>query len=256
MSTHQLVRYKQGKNNFELMVVPGTATKYRKGEIGLDAVLVSDVIFKNQSNGDRANAQDLVNSFGTENVQECIVTILQKGEIQLTAAERKEKVDKKKREIVNYVHKYYVDPKTKTPHPVMRIEAAMEELKFRVDGDVPAERQVQEFIRKLPDVLPIKKCEIIGQLSIPHAHMGSVGGVISQYVKITNERWNNEGCVMEVSLVPGDYDALLAELHRITRGDFTFDVEGAPAATGEPEPAPTRGRGGKRGGKTRGGKRN
>ena len=65
---------------------------------------------------------------------------------------------------MNYVHKYYVDPKTKTPHPVMRIEAAMEELKFRVDGDVPAERQVQDFIRKLPDVLPIKKCEIIGQL--------------------------------------------------------------------------------------------
>jgi ribosome maturation protein Sdo1 len=59
MATHQLVRYKQGKNNLELMVVPGTVMKYRKGEVGVDAVLVSDVIFKNQSNGDRANATDI-----------------------------------------------------------------------------------------------------------------------------------------------------------------------------------------------------
>jgi hypothetical protein len=52
-----------------------------------------------------------------------------KGELQLTAAERQEKIDKKRKEIVNYIHKYYIDPKTKLPHPVVRIEGAIDEIK-------------------------------------------------------------------------------------------------------------------------------
>lgn len=39
------------------------------------------------------------NVFETDNVMDCIKIILEKGEIQLTAAERKEMVDKKRNEI-------------------------------------------------------------------------------------------------------------------------------------------------------------
>ena len=47
----------------------------------------------------------------------------------MTAAERKAKTEKKRAEIINYIHKYYVDPKTKLPHPVVRIDAALTEMK-------------------------------------------------------------------------------------------------------------------------------
>jgi len=67
---------------------------------------------------------------------------------------------------VNYVHKYYIDPRTKTPHPVLRIENAFEELKITVDPDAPAERQLQEkVLRRLPEVLPIRKTEMCGTLT-------------------------------------------------------------------------------------------
>jgi len=73
---------------------------------------------------------------------------------------------------VNYIHKYYIDPRTKTPHPVLRIENALEELHITVDPDVPADRQLQEkVLRRLPEVLPIKKSEIEGTLTIPHAFL-------------------------------------------------------------------------------------
>mgnify|MGYP001030765563 FL=1 len=140
--------------------------------------------------------------------------ILNDGELQLTAAERKEKVDKRHREIgmssmmlllmlpprsrarwltrirasVTYINKYYVDPKTKLPHPVTRIENALDSMKvraanpaairrgrdtewafarqYRVDPDTPTERQVLDIMKKLPEYLPVKKqLEIEGQLT-------------------------------------------------------------------------------------------
>lgn len=41
-----------------------------------------------------------------------------KGDYQESTKERKEKVEQKRKEIINYIHKYYIDPKTKVPHPV------------------------------------------------------------------------------------------------------------------------------------------
>jgi len=76
--------------------------------------------------------------------------------------------------------------------------------------------------------------------------MGSVGGVIAQFVTVINEKWDGEGCSMEVSLVPGDYDQFLAELNKYTKGEFQFDVEGAQGAQAAAAP-PSRGRKGKKG---------
>merc|ERR1712130_181694 len=245
------VRFKQGKANFEVMVKPGTVKKYREGKLDLSSTIETNVIFKNQSKGDRANVAELASVFETEDNLECLKQILERGELQLTAAERKEMVDKKRSEIVNYVHKYYVDPKTKLPHPTARIERAIEELKFRISGEQSGERQAQELVKKLPNVLPIKKCEIVGYLKVPHKHMGSIGGAISKYVTVVNEKWDGEGCSMEVSLVPGDYDQFLTELNNITKGEFQFDVEGSPGS-GDPTaaaaaPAGKKGKKGKKG---------
>jgi len=86
--------------------------------------------------------------------------------------------------------------------------------------------------------------------------MGSVGGIIAQFVTVVNEKWDGEGCLMEVSLVPGDYDKFLAELNRATKGDFQFDVEGAPSTITETAVKGKKGKGkGGRGGKGKRGKR-
>jgi ribosome maturation protein SDO1 len=50
--------------------------------------------------------------------EEMLKQILIKGDYQESTKERKEKVEQKRKEIVNFIHKYYVDPKTKVPHPV------------------------------------------------------------------------------------------------------------------------------------------
>eukprot|EP00698_Gefionella_okellyi_P003042 TRINITY_DN12863_c0_g1_i2.p1 TRINITY_DN12863_c0_g1~~TRINITY_DN12863_c0_g1_i2.p1 ORF type:complete len:274 (-),score=60.46 TRINITY_DN12863_c0_g1_i2:186-935(-) len=248
MATTQLIKLKQGKHHFELMTNVGSVSKFRKGELGLDNVLQTDTIFANHAKGDRANASDLKDAFNTEDLQECIKQILQKGEIQLTAHERKEMVEKKKREIVNYLHKYYTDPRTHTPHPVVRLEAALDEIKFRVDPDVPADKQAQEALKKLPEVIPLKRSEVEGQLVVTHKMLGSVQGVLAKYSAVRSEQYTSEGCVMEVAIVPGDYDSLIADLNKVTKGDYVFNLAGAQAAAAAAtgSPAAKAAKGGKR----------
>ena len=228
MSQFQLVRYKVGgKHQFEIMVKPGTVLKYREGKIeSLDAVLFSDMVFSNQSKAERANDSDLKDAFQTTDAHACCKIILEKGEYQMSTAERKEKLEQKRKGIVNYLHKYYTDPRTKLPHPVARIEGAIQDKKIRIDMDLPAEKQAQDMVSKLVELIPLKKSEMEGTVVVPHKHVGVVSGFIRKYVTVKNENYDGHGCTMEVTLVPGDYDTLMKELQRATNGEYQFDIVG------------------------------
>ena len=119
----QVVRHKHGKAIFEVLTRIGSVTKYRDGKLGFDNVLfgivffvvvvtsdtnispTADEIFTNFHKGEKAKATDLLAAFGTEDVTACLKVIVDKGELQLTTAERREKSDAKKNEVVNYIHK-------------------------------------------------------------------------------------------------------------------------------------------------------
>jgi ribosome maturation protein SDO1 len=226
MDKPQIVKYKAGKNTFEVLTKTGTVLKFRKGQLGsLDNVLLADEVFKNHNKGERASAAELKEAFGTENVKEILQTIVEKGELQLTEAERKEAIEKKRREIVTYLNKYFVDPKTKTPHPITRIENALEAIKARIDPDIPTDRQIADLLKKLPGVISLKKQEVEGTLFIPHQYIGQTAGVMQRYVRVTSDKYDDKGCHYGIAMVPGDYNALLNELNNITKGDFNFEIE-------------------------------
>jgi len=233
----------------EVMTKPGSVLKYRAGKLGFDNVLQSDDIWKNSSKGERAANADLMTLFGTDTPRQCLEIILNEGEVNLTAAERKEKVDKKKREMVTYVNKYFVDPRNGLPHPVTRVEQALQELNFHVDPETPVERQIQDLLKKLPDVLRIKKQgEMEGVVSVPNQHIGVCSGVLHALATVNNEEYGGSGCDYRIAVVPADYDRLVAELTRVTKGDFQINMDG-----GNPEPIVEE-ESGKKGGKKKGGK--
>jgi len=233
MPDHQIVRFKAGKVTFEILTKVGSVLKYRDGKLGWDNVVMVEEIFKNQTKGERANSEDLKSAFGTDNLQECLKTIVDKGELQMTSEERKEKIDKKRAEIVNYIHKYYIDPKTKLPHPVVRVENALATLKVKIDPDVPAERQIQDIIKRIPEVMPIRKMEMEGTLTVPHSVLGGTMNVVQQWAKVTKDSYTSEGCTMDISIVPGDYDSFMSDLQKVTKGEFTFDIAGQEETSSE-----------------------
>jgi len=226
MPDHQLVRYKSGKFNFEVLTKVGSVLKYREGKLGWDNVPFADEVFKNFSKAERAKSEELRAAFGTDNIGECMKKIVKEGELQLTTAERKEKVDKKRAEVINYIHKYYTDPKTKLPHPVLRIENALDQLKVKFDPDIPAEKQAMDIVKKLPEILPIKKSQMEGTLKVPHGMVGSVTGIVQKWAQIKKEEYESDGCAYSLVIVPGNYDQFISDLQRVTKGDFQFDIDG------------------------------
>lgn len=249
MTNYQVVKKKVGNTTFEILVNPNTVTKYREGKLGVDKTLFSDSVYKNASTGDVPNASELQSAFGTEVERDVVQNILDTGDYQLSAAERKEKVEKKRKEMINYIQQYYVDPKSKTPHPVKRIELALEKIKFTIDLHKPAEQQVQDIYSKLVLQIPLKRCEVRATLQIPHQFLGKAHGPVHQWCKVISEKYDANGTIMEVSMIPGDYDKLLSALNNICKGEYSFDVEGqsGTAASSEDTGGKKKGKKGKKG---------
>lgn len=150
-------------------------------------------------------------------------------------------LEKKRNEIINYFHKYYIDPKTKTVIPVNRFDNAITELKIKIDIDAPLEKQTAEIARRLPEVLPIKRAEILGTVKSTHQFLAQTTSVFKKYsIGVIQENYTDDGCTYTVSMVPGDYDKVIADLNNSTKGTFQFEMTGGFENTSTPE---TKGKG-------------
>ena len=231
-----LVRYKHGKHNFEVATHAGTVVKYREGELSnVSDVVTTEVIFADYNKGERASETDLHATFGEGVTHEAMLDkILRNGEFQLSAAERREKLEAKRREVTEFIHRNYVDPKTHHPIPVMRVEQALETVRVRVDPDQPADRQVAQMAPKLMACLPLKKHQMEGVLKVPHASLGASSGIVRAHCNVLREHYSSEGATLEIAFSPGDYDSFMKAMNAATKGNFQFEVAGAAVAT-EPE---------------------
>jgi ribosome maturation protein SDO1 len=224
---YQYVRFKSNKNQFEVLCNPGTVLKYRDGQLGIDKVLFAENVYKNFQTGDKAKESDLVEAFGTANEMECIQKILDQGEYSLSTKERQELVEKKRKEMITFIHKQYVDPRTKVPHPLTRIETVIKDMKLNVDPFKPAEKQVEAIYSKLVEKMPLKKTLVYASLSLKHQFIGKCMPVAHRWGQVSGEQYDHVGVTMDLAIVPGDFDALVHELHNQTKGDYTLEITGS-----------------------------
>ena len=120
------VRLTAEGNKFEILVKPDPALEYKLGKrTDLSSVLVSDEIYSDANKGTRAAGEKLVKYFKTIDHVQIATQILSKGDLSLTTEQRRKMVEDKKKQIIQYINKNFVDPKTHIPHPVMRMESAL-----------------------------------------------------------------------------------------------------------------------------------
>ena len=226
MSKPIIVKLNKNKKQFEILTKHGAVDLFRQGKLGWSKVTVSDEVYKNSSKGERYTNKDLEDTFGTSNVEECMKEIALHGEVQLTTQDRKNKTDEKHKQILYYIHKYYINPKTKQPHPITHIEAALAQTKFKADYQEPVEKQVEKAMKMLVGILVCKKSVMEGTLSIPSQYIGSCYNVINGLCEIVKENYTANGCDMYISVIPGNYDTLAQRLNGLTKGEFNFVVVG------------------------------
>src|SRR5207253_3118575 len=77
-------------------------------------------------------------------------------ELQLTTEQRRQLIDEKRRQIISIISRNAIDPRSGAPHPPLRIEQALEQIRISIDPYKSAEEQAKQVIEDLRPVLPIK----------------------------------------------------------------------------------------------------
>jgi len=225
-SNYTLVRYQHGETKFEILVDPDKGLAYKHGEVGEVAnVLIIDTIFTESSKGEKASESKLRTEFGTSDPIEVAKLIFQKGTFLLTAKQRKEMTEQKLRQVINIISRTYVDPATKLPHPVVRIENAMESARLSIDPFKPAEEQVKEIVKVLRPILPMSSETVQIALKIPPEHASKCYGIVKNYGEIRRDEWQNDGSWVAVVEVPGAMQLeLLDKLGKATQGNLQTKI--------------------------------
>jgi ribosome maturation protein SDO1 len=215
-----IARYTKENDHFEVLVKPQKALDYRNGKIsGITEVLVAETIFSDANKGTRSPEDAQKKAFGTTDALKIADIIIKKGQLQLTTEQRRKMVEDKRKQIIDYISRQAVDPKTNLPHPPMRIENAMEQIRYPIDPYKPVEEQARDIIKLLRPILPLKIEQISVGTHIPAQYAQRAYGSIKTYGAIKREEWRSDGSWYGVLEMPaGSYASFLNKLGDVTKG--------------------------------------
>ncbi len=208
--------------HFEILVDPDLAADFKRGkEIELEDILAVEEIFKDAKKGDKASEEAMLKAFETTDPAEVAAFIIKKGQVQLTAQQRKEMQEEKRKMIVATITREAINPQTKLPHPARRIEIAMEEAKIHVDPFKSVDEQVTETLKAIRTKIPIKFEKVQVAIKIPGDVQGKVYSIIPEFGTTKNEEWQRDGSWIAVVEIPGGMqDNFYQRLNELTHGQL------------------------------------
>jgi len=225
---YTIVRLSQGGEKFEILVDPDSALAYKEGKGGeISRILAVDTIFLDARRGIRAPAEKMESLFGTSDPVKVAAIILERGRLLLTAEQRRRMIEQKRKQIIHLISRNYVDPRTKLPHPPLRIEQAMDQVHIPIDPFKDAEEQVQAFVKALRPILPLSMEQVSLAIKIPAEHVPRAYGTVKNLAEIRREEWQSDGSWIAVVKLPaGLKGEFLEKLGKITGGDLQVRVIG------------------------------
>jgi ribosome maturation protein SDO1 len=186
-------------DKFELLVKPDPALEYKMGKRSdISGALVSDEIYSDANKGSRASSEKMMKHFKTTDSADVAKQILARGELNLTTDQRRKMVEEKKRQIVQFINRSFVDPKTHLPHPVVRIEAAMEEVRVPIDPFKKVEDQVKTLVDALRKILPLRSETAKLTVTVPPQFAAQSYSVLKSTGELRSEEWLADGSLKAV----------------------------------------------------------
>lgn len=217
---YTVARMTKENEHFELLVKPQKALDYRMGKISsITEVLVSETIYSDADKGTKVSEEALRKAFGTIDNLKIAETILTKGTLQLTTEQRRKMTEEKRKQIIDFISRQSVDPRTNLPHPPTRIENAMEQIRYSIDPFKPIEEQAKDIIKLLRVILPLKMEQMTIGVAIPAQYSARAYGAIKGFGTIKREEWRADGSWYGVLEMPaGTYAPFLEKLGEVTKG--------------------------------------
>jgi ribosome maturation protein SDO1 len=194
--------------------------EYKTGKrTDFSSVLVSDEIYSDANKGSRASSEKLTKHFKTKDTGEIAKQILTRGELALTTDQRRRMVEEKKKQIIQFISRNFVDPKTHLPHPPNRIESAINEVRIIIDPYKRAEDQAKQVIEALRKILPLRSEVAVLTITIPPQFASQSYSVLKGTGNFKNEQWLSDGSLKAIVEVnAGAKGTLLDRIGSVTKG--------------------------------------
>lgn len=214
------VRLNLEGDKFELLVKPDPALEYKLGKrTDISSVLVSDEIYTDAGTAKKASSEKLMKHFHTTDPTEVAKMIIAKGELNLTTDQRRRMVEEKRKQIAAYINRSFVDPKTRVPHPLVRIEAAMDQARISIDPFKKAEDQAKGVIDALRAILPLKSETLKLIVKVPPQFAGQSFSVIKTAGDLKGEEWLADGSLrVVIEMNAGMRATFIDRLGSVTKG--------------------------------------
>lgn len=215
--TQTIARIKKTGKNFEIIVDMDSALNFKKSNQGsVSDFLEIDEIFTDSKKGFKTSDEDLKKAFNTTDVNEIAEQIVKQGEVLVTQEHRDVEQEKKFMQIVDFLTRNTINPKTGSPHTAERIKSALEQSRINIKNQ-PIETQITDIIKNIQEVLPIKIQTKKIKINIPAIHTGKIYGLLTQYKE--SEKWLNNGDLETIVNIPsGLINEFFDKLNSITHG--------------------------------------
>ena len=221
-----IARLETGGHRFEILVDPNEAQAFKEGdEIDWEDIVAVDGVWADSAKGERAPETILKDIFDSSNLIDIYKRILTEGTIQLTSEQKKEMIDKKKKQILSHIVANAMNPQTGGAHPPQRIENAIVEARYNFDPIRSVESQVEDIVRKIRPLIPISFEKVKAAVKIPAIFVGKCYGQMSGLGTIENEEYQNDGSwigILEMSAA--SYNELENLLGSITKGTAEIKI--------------------------------
>jgi ribosome maturation protein SDO1 len=217
---YTIARLTKGNEHFEILVKPDKALDYRTGKTSrITEVLAAEIIFADANKGTKVSEEQMNTAFETTDPLKIADEILKKGTLQLTTEQRRKMVEDKRKQVIDFISRQAVDPKTNLPHPPLRIENAMEQIRYTIDAHKPVEEQARDIVKLLRPILPLKIEQMSVVVRVPAAYSARAYGAIKNFGEIKQEEWRGDGSWYGIIEMPaGAYASFLNKLGDVTKG--------------------------------------
>jgi ribosome maturation protein SDO1 len=220
-----IARLESHGHKFEIFVDPDATDRIKEGKIDVDQDLAIDEVYKDARKGEKAGEEAIKEVFKTSDIKEIATEIVRKGQIELTTDQRRELLERRKKQIIELIVRESINPQTNTPHPAVRIAQAMEEAKVHVDPFKSAGDQLQAILKAIKPILPIRMDKTKLAVKLTGDAYGKVYGDILRTGYLIKEEWGKDGSWMGLLEVPaGIVGDIMSQLSRKSRENVEIRI--------------------------------
>jgi len=218
-------KYSFENEKFEVLVDPDLALEVKKGKkVNFDDLMAADAVFKDAGQGEEQSPEAINKVFGTTDQEEVVKQIILKGTVQLTTEQRRAMREKRRREIIQIIATNAINPQTNSPHPLQRIENALDEINPEIDPVKPAQDHIPGILKEMKKKIPISFEKLEMAIRIPAEFSGKAQPQLHTF-KVKKEEWQNDGSLIVIIEIPaGLKNELLNKVNSVTHGNCEVKV--------------------------------